>query len=289
MFIDVLQQGQLLVPDGLATHDTTPLTTRVATVSLTTAVVNPGSHGPTNGSGAEHLNLWRAVRIRSATPAGIPHVPSNAPSRAHAHQCPALHRRLCQPGPCQRPDPPPDPPDHDAAAHPRAAGRGGQDGQIVLSEAYGLANVENGVLASRHTRFPLNSATKAFTGVAAAQLAQEGRLDLDAPASRYRMIFHQRGQTYAYTSCWRIPPAFRTSLMRTGCWALAQKRRRGRPSLRSRSKPNPGSASPTTRPTTFFWHGSSRSNPACPTNVFSPPASSAARAWPAPPSATATT
>lgn len=60
-----------------------------------------------------------------------------------------------------------------------------KDGQIVLSEAYGLANVENGVLASRHTRFPLNSATKAFTGVAAAQLAQEGRLDLDAPASRY--------------------------------------------------------------------------------------------------------
>lgn len=60
-----------------------------------------------------------------------------------------------------------------------------KDGQIVLSEAYGLANVENGALASRDTRFPLNSATKAFTGVAAAQLAQQGQLDLDAPASRY--------------------------------------------------------------------------------------------------------
>lgn len=60
-----------------------------------------------------------------------------------------------------------------------------KDGQIVLSEAYGLANVENGVLASRDTRFPLNSATKAFTGVAIAQLAEQGRLDLDAPASRY--------------------------------------------------------------------------------------------------------
>ena len=46
-----------------------------------------------------------------------------------------------------------------------------KDGQTLLSEAYGLANVENGVLASRDTRFPLNSATKAFTGVAAAQLA----------------------------------------------------------------------------------------------------------------------
>lgn len=60
-----------------------------------------------------------------------------------------------------------------------------KDGQIVLSEAYGLANVENGVLATRTTRFPLNSATKAFTGVAAAQLAQQGRLDLDAPLLRY--------------------------------------------------------------------------------------------------------
>ncbi|HIE5096830.1 serine hydrolase domain-containing protein [Stenotrophomonas maltophilia] len=60
-----------------------------------------------------------------------------------------------------------------------------KQGQIVLSEAYGLANVENGVPASRDTRFPLNSATKAFTGVAVAQLAQQGRLDLDAPASRY--------------------------------------------------------------------------------------------------------
>ncbi|ARZ76525.1 serine hydrolase [Stenotrophomonas sp. WZN-1] len=60
-----------------------------------------------------------------------------------------------------------------------------KDGQIVLSEAYGLANVENGVRASRDTRFPLNSATKAFTGVAIAQLAEQGRLDLDASASRY--------------------------------------------------------------------------------------------------------
>ncbi|HHA2976204.1 TPA: serine hydrolase domain-containing protein [Stenotrophomonas maltophilia] len=60
-----------------------------------------------------------------------------------------------------------------------------KDGQVVLSEAYGLANVENGVPASRDTRFPLNSATKAFTGVAIAQLAQQGRVDLDAPASRY--------------------------------------------------------------------------------------------------------
>ena len=60
-----------------------------------------------------------------------------------------------------------------------------KEGQVVLSEAYGLANVENGVVATRSTRFALNSATKSFTGVAIAQLAEDGRVDPDAPVSRY--------------------------------------------------------------------------------------------------------
>ena len=60
-----------------------------------------------------------------------------------------------------------------------------KDGGIVLSESYGLANVENNIPASRTTRFPLNSATKAFTGVAVMQLAEDGLVDLDAPVSQY--------------------------------------------------------------------------------------------------------
>lgn len=60
-----------------------------------------------------------------------------------------------------------------------------KDGQLVLSDAYGMANVENAVAATRDTRFPLNSATKSLTGVAMAQLAQAGRVDLQAPVSRY--------------------------------------------------------------------------------------------------------
>ncbi len=60
-----------------------------------------------------------------------------------------------------------------------------KDGQVVLSETYGLANVENGVVATRSTRFPLNSATKSFTAVALAQLAQDRRVELDAPIARY--------------------------------------------------------------------------------------------------------
>lgn len=60
-----------------------------------------------------------------------------------------------------------------------------KEGRIVLSEAYGLANVENAVTATPSTLFPLNSATKSFTGVAMAQLAQAGKVDLEAPVSRY--------------------------------------------------------------------------------------------------------
>ena len=57
--------------------------------------------------------------------------------------------------------------------------------RVVLSESYGLGNVENRVPATGATLFPINSATKSFTGVAMMQLAEAGRVDLDAPVSRY--------------------------------------------------------------------------------------------------------
>jgi CubicO group peptidase (beta-lactamase class C family) len=60
-----------------------------------------------------------------------------------------------------------------------------KDGQLVLSESYGLANVENSVPVTPVTLFPINSATKAFTGVAMMQLAEAGLVDLNAPVSRY--------------------------------------------------------------------------------------------------------
>ena len=60
-----------------------------------------------------------------------------------------------------------------------------KDDKVVLSESYGLANVENRVPATARTLFPLNSATKAFTGVAMMQLAEAGLVSLDAPVSRY--------------------------------------------------------------------------------------------------------
>lgn len=60
-----------------------------------------------------------------------------------------------------------------------------KDDQVVLSESYGLANVENRVPATSTTLFPINSATKSFTGVAMMQLAEAGLVDLNAPISRY--------------------------------------------------------------------------------------------------------
>lgn len=60
-----------------------------------------------------------------------------------------------------------------------------KDGRIILSESYGLANVENRAPATRSTLFPINSATKPFSGVAVMQLVQDGLVELDAPISRY--------------------------------------------------------------------------------------------------------
>jgi CubicO group peptidase (beta-lactamase class C family) len=58
-------------------------------------------------------------------------------------------------------------------------------GRVVMSEAYGVADIEQQLAATRATLFPINSATKSFTGVAIMQLVEDGRVDLEAPISRY--------------------------------------------------------------------------------------------------------
>lgn len=60
-----------------------------------------------------------------------------------------------------------------------------KDDQLVLSESYGFANVENRVPVTGQTLFPLNSGTKSFTGVAMMQLAEAGLVNLDAPVALY--------------------------------------------------------------------------------------------------------
>jgi CubicO group peptidase (beta-lactamase class C family) len=58
-------------------------------------------------------------------------------------------------------------------------------GKIVMLGAYGTANIQNEVPVTERTVFSINSATKTFTGVAIMQLAEEGKLDVSAPISRY--------------------------------------------------------------------------------------------------------
>ena len=60
-----------------------------------------------------------------------------------------------------------------------------QKGEIVLSKSYGIANLQYSVPVTSKSVFQINSCTKAFTGVAIMQLAEEGKIDIEAPVSRY--------------------------------------------------------------------------------------------------------
>ena len=58
-------------------------------------------------------------------------------------------------------------------------------GQIILSRSFGVANLQDHTPVTKDTVFAIYSITKAFTGVAATQLIEQGKLDLTAPVSRY--------------------------------------------------------------------------------------------------------
>jgi CubicO group peptidase (beta-lactamase class C family) len=59
-----------------------------------------------------------------------------------------------------------------------------QHGQLLYRRGFGLASIEHGVANTPHTRMRLASITKHFTCLAAFLLAEEGKLDIDAPADR---------------------------------------------------------------------------------------------------------
>jgi len=60
-----------------------------------------------------------------------------------------------------------------------------KDGEIVFTGAYGQSDLETGEPVTDRTVFGINSISKAFTGVAAMQLVEAGKLDLDAPVTQY--------------------------------------------------------------------------------------------------------
>ncbi|HEX5874294.1 MAG TPA: serine hydrolase domain-containing protein [Pyrinomonadaceae bacterium] len=60
-----------------------------------------------------------------------------------------------------------------------------QNHRIVLLKSFGIADIHHSVPTTNKTIFPIYSCTKAFTGVAIMQLVEEGKIDLNAPVSRY--------------------------------------------------------------------------------------------------------
>lgn len=66
------------------------------------------------------------------------------------------------------------------------------DHRVVWSDGFGLADLENYVPAKSTTVYRLGSISKSITAVAVLQLAERGRLDLDAPIQRYCPSFPQK-------------------------------------------------------------------------------------------------
>jgi CubicO group peptidase (beta-lactamase class C family) len=67
-----------------------------------------------------------------------------------------------------------------------------KDGKLVYAGAHGSADLENEVLATVTTVYPLGSITKPVTAVAALRLAAQGALDLDAPIQSYCPAFPEK-------------------------------------------------------------------------------------------------
>ncbi len=68
----------------------------------------------------------------------------------------------------------------------------GVDGEVVWSEGFGYADLENRVPVSDQTRFRVGSVSKPITAAAVGLLVEQGRLDLDAPVQEYVPTFPEK-------------------------------------------------------------------------------------------------
>lgn len=66
------------------------------------------------------------------------------------------------------------------------------DNRMVFSKGYGMADVENSVPARADTAYRLASISKSLTATAVMQLAERGKLDLDAPIHTYCSAWPER-------------------------------------------------------------------------------------------------
>ncbi|OGD38410.1 MAG: hypothetical protein A2V45_07575 [Candidatus Aminicenantes bacterium RBG_19FT_COMBO_58_17] len=64
-----------------------------------------------------------------------------------------------------------------------------KDGKVILSEGFGLRDVENNLKVTPQTVFAIGSSSKAFTATTMGILADEGKLDWDKPVREYLPTF----------------------------------------------------------------------------------------------------
>ncbi len=62
--------------------------------------------------------------------------------------------------------------------------------RVVFSKGFGISNVETGATVTTDMLFRLGSTTKMFTAAALVALAEEGKIDLNAPIGRYTKGLH---------------------------------------------------------------------------------------------------
>ncbi len=79
-----------------------------------------------------------------------------------------------------------------SAGIPGLSAAAGYEGRLQWAEGFGLADVENRVPARAETVYRLASISKPITAVATLQLAERGRLDLDAPIRTYVPSFPKK-------------------------------------------------------------------------------------------------
>jgi len=60
-----------------------------------------------------------------------------------------------------------------------------KNGEVLLSEGFGLRNIERNLKVTSQTLFPVASCTKTFTVVSIAALIDEGKLKLNVPVKEY--------------------------------------------------------------------------------------------------------
>ena len=67
------------------------------------------------------------------------------------------------------------------------------DGQIVYSEGFGYADLEERVPATQITKFRIGSVSKPLTSAALMKLVEQGKIELDAPIQKYVPSFPDKG------------------------------------------------------------------------------------------------